>query len=293
MRTLSSAVSYTESRDALIPTRRHVTYCRCENNGYYSLIGNNGSSAFSMINETAKEIIELCDGKKTLGDILTCLCDEYPSVQVKTIRKDLFNSIDSLYGLRVIGIKNKADIEMNKLENIDSARSAWIADEEDLPTITDYIRRIEKRKTGIAYCWGENPERYYDSVNVRKKLFDFSSDYFLLKEMNALQDKAESRITALIELEYPADVLINSANINLAVGEVACFGSLLEAVIKYCQSCKYRQINTIRIRIPEADGAQIDELIHACLEAGFKREVIQKKEYGANSLNLSIYALSI
>lgn len=82
-----------------------------------------------MINETAREIIELCDGRKTLGEIFACLRDEYPDAQAETIKRDLFNSIDVLYGLRIIGFENKMDAEMNKLENIDSVYSVWIADE--------------------------------------------------------------------------------------------------------------------------------------------------------------------
>lgn len=87
VRAMSDAVSYAGGGDVLIPTRRHVPYCRREKSGYYSLIGNNGSSSFSMINETAREIIELCDGRKTLGEIFACLRDEYPDAQAETINE--------------------------------------------------------------------------------------------------------------------------------------------------------------------------------------------------------------
>lgn len=293
VRAMSDAVSYAGGGDVLIPTRRHVPYCRREKSGYYSLIGNNGSSSFSMINETAREIIELCDGRKTLGEIFACLRDEYPDAQAETIKRDLFNSIDVLYGLRIIGFENKMDAEMNKLENIDSVYSVWIADEEDLPEITSYMRRAEKRQAGVAYCWGEDLARYFDSVNVRRKLFDFSSDCFLLKRADDVRKKAGGEISALIEIEYPTDIFVNSAYVNLVVGDCGHLGSLLRVITKYLRSCRYRSVNSIRIRIPKVDEAYLEDTLSAYLEAGFELEAIQRREYGTDSSDLSIYVLHI
>ena len=77
------------SFEGLIPKRNELPYYRKENNGYSSMLTNNGDYNYSMLNGTGNVILELCTGENSVHAILSKLQDKYPHVPEKTLFDDI------------------------------------------------------------------------------------------------------------------------------------------------------------------------------------------------------------
>jgi hypothetical protein len=49
----------------------------------------------AVLNGTASVILDLCDGERSVADVLSCLCERYP-VEESVLRKDLLETLDHL-----------------------------------------------------------------------------------------------------------------------------------------------------------------------------------------------------
>lgn len=88
----------------LVPKKRSEgeKYFREEKDGYYSLLTDNGDLNYTMLNETSKYILDLCDGDKNVGEILNILSNKFRDVERNRLAADLENALFNLTRIRLI-----------------------------------------------------------------------------------------------------------------------------------------------------------------------------------------------
>ena len=95
------------SFEGLIPKRNELPYYRKENNGYSSMLTNNGDYNYSMLNGTGNVILELCTGENSVHAILSKLQDKYPDVPEKTLFDDIVRVLHMLTQIDAISWMDK------------------------------------------------------------------------------------------------------------------------------------------------------------------------------------------
>ena len=90
----------------LKPRRLPVPYSRTENNGYCSMLTNNGDSNYTMCNSTSMKILDMCNGEKTVEQILCTLVELYPEVEKSRAERDLIHTLSNFTRLDAIEWKD-------------------------------------------------------------------------------------------------------------------------------------------------------------------------------------------
>ena len=103
------------SFEGLIPKRNELPYYRKENNGYSSMLTNNGDYNYSMLNGTGNVILELCTGENSVHAILSKLQDKYPDVPEKTLFDDIVRVLHMLTQIDAISWRDKDMRDSNPL----------------------------------------------------------------------------------------------------------------------------------------------------------------------------------
>ena len=86
----------------LLPKKLPVPFVRKEKRGYYSVIGNDGSGEVSMLNKTTMQILDLCDGKRTVGEIANSMGALYPDIASDRIAQDVLEAFGKLEDIGVV-----------------------------------------------------------------------------------------------------------------------------------------------------------------------------------------------
>lgn len=238
-------------------------------------------------------ILESCDGIKTVNEILKCLCDCYPDAGEQSLKEDIIRVFSRLLPARVIGFRSDNSISDGR-DTLDTRASLGIgceislAMENDLPCITRFIESDDcPNNLGekVEYSWSPDIAEYCDSLSVRRRLFDYSRDYFIiLKEGGSRAD-----IKGVVVTEPSSDILLHSASIKYMKLPLTVAPAAIGEIASFYKSYPYRKITALKIGLPESHKENDDglgDLIGSC----FLLESVQADSYGLDSLeNLSTY----
>lgn len=72
--------------------------------GKYSLVLEEKSGIITSLNNTASQILNYCDGKNTIKDIVDRIALKYPSVNKKAIKKDVIECVRHLESMQLISV---------------------------------------------------------------------------------------------------------------------------------------------------------------------------------------------
>lgn len=97
----------------LKPRRLPVPYSRTENNGYCSMLTNNGDSNYTMCNSTSMKILDMCNGEKTVEQFLCTLVELYPEVEKSRAERDLIHTLSNFTRLNAIEWKDDDGMSNN------------------------------------------------------------------------------------------------------------------------------------------------------------------------------------
>lgn len=284
----------------LLPKKLPVPFVRKEKRGYYSVIGNDGSGEVSMLNKTTMQILDLCDGKRTVGEIANSMGALYPDIASDRIAQDVLEAFGKLEDIGVTtftSIKDevKEGSASNKVPIVyDDARCFMrLATENDYPLILDYLNEISECSSGdqdaemIDYVYGDR-EKSVSQVLLRRELFSFSADYFLIIDQAA--PNADASLRGMVKVEYSSDVMRNGAFLTLLHLDTRMVGPVIFCIGEFYSAYKIRNVPALRINIlSEAAGSMA--LINVLSSSGFTLESIQRKEYGLTNSDLAIYVL--
>jgi len=266
--------------------RESLLYEREEKEGYFTVLSKvHPETRELIINHTAREILEFCDGKKMLEEIETHFANKYNNVPEERIKFDIFKTLSSFTRLGIVEWEGENPFLYKKEEPLSDGYSFSIGQEGDLRNIEIFIKSIEdqsKPQEGTVFY--KNPLIMigeYSQLVLRQKLFAFSEEFFLLIK--------ESRINGLFSFSLPSHPKEFNTILRLAI----CPEEFLDDLFKYSRDyLPYLAVRDIsKSELYESNLEPINESLKKfVLRVGFVKEAELKDELGFGK-NLVIYSL--
>lgn len=134
----------------LKPRRLPVPYSRTENNGYCSMLTNNGDSNYTMCNSTSMKILDMCNGEKTVEQFLCTLVELYPEVEKSRAERDLIHTLSNFTRLNAIEWKDDDGMSNNPfvltaVGHIDEQVMIALAGEDDIRDLSVFFQDFIKQ----------------------------------------------------------------------------------------------------------------------------------------------------
>ena len=267
--------------------RENLLYEREEKEGYFTVTSKVHPEARELIiNPTARNILELADGSRTVNEIELDFINKYPEVPKEKIKTDIFRTLSSFTRLGIVEwVGNNPFLYKNE-EPLGEGYSLSIGQEKDLRDIESFIKSMEnhaKVQEGIVFYM--NPliiKGEYSELALRQKLFAFSEEFFLLRK--------DSEIKGVMSFSLPAHPKEFGTTLRLVI----CPEKFLNDLFKYSRDyLLYLAVRDIsKIEFYETNTASVnDSFKKFLLEEGFIKEAELKNELGLGK-DLMIYSLS-
>lgn len=279
----------------LKPRRLPVPYSRTENNGYCSMLTNNGDSNYTMCNSTSMKILNMCNGEKTVEQILCTLVELYPEVEKSRAERDLIHTLSNF--TRVDAIEWKDDDGMSNnpfvltaVGHIDEQVMIALAGEDDIRDLSVFFQDFIKQGSHdnltdtYSYFWGNDYREYMSPTMIRQCLYSYYKDFFVIK--------CQRKIIGVIAVKPAHEAYLNDAVIQLISVPKYLFNRCIKEVISYYRNFPYKKINALRVQVPNGNEDAKNVIEAALVPNGFSLEAIREKEYCGNQ-DIYVYCARI
>lgn len=279
----------------LKPRRLPVPYSRTENNGYCSMLTNNGDSNYTMCNSTSMKILDMCNGEKTVEQILCTLVELYPEVEKSRAERDLIHTLSNFTRLDAIEWKDDDGMSNNPfvltaVGHIDEQVMIALAGEDDIRDLSVFFQDFIKQgphdnlTDTYSYFWGNDYREYMSPTMIRQCLYSYYKDFFVIK--------CQRRIIGVIAVKPAHEAYLNDAVIQLISVPKYLFNRCIKEVISYYRDFPYKKINALRVQVPNGNEDAKNVIEAALVPNGFSLEAIREKEYCGNQ-DIYVYCARI
>jgi hypothetical protein len=273
--------------------RENLLYEREEKEGYWTLTSKIHPEVRELIiNPTARKILELADGSRTMDEIELDFVNKYPEVPKEKIKTDIFRTLGSFTRLGIVEWEGDNPFLYKYEESLTDGYSLSVAQEDSLREIESFIKSTEDFIKSMKdhftiqeeVVFYKNPlimQGEYSELVLRQKLFAFSEEFFLLRK--------DSEIKGIISISLPAHPKEFGATIKLVICPEKFLNDLFEYSRDYLPYLAVRDISKIEFYETNAEPIT-DNFKHFLFEKGFKEEASLQDELGFGK-NLKIYSL--
>ena len=279
----------------LKPRRLPVPYSRTENNGYCSMLTNNGDSNYTMCNSTSMKILDMCNGEKTVEQILCTLVELYPEVEKSRAERDLIHTLSNFTRLDAIEWKDDYGMSNNPfvltaVGHIDEQVMIALAGEDDIRDLSVFFQDFIKQgphdnlTDTYSYFWGNDYREYMSPTMIRQCLYSYYKDFFVIK--------CQRKIIGVIAVKPAHEAYLNDAVIQLISVPKYLFNRCIKEVISYYRDFPYKKINALRVQVPNGNEDAKNVIEAALVPNGFSLEAIREKEYCGNQ-DIYVYCARI
>lgn len=279
----------------LKPRRLPVPYSRTENNGYCSMLTNNGDSNYTMCNSTSMKILDMCNGEKTVEQILCTLVELYPEVEKSRAERDLIHTLSNFTRLDAIEWKDDDGMSNNPfvltaVGHIDEQVMIALAGEDDIRDLSVFFQDFIKQgphdnlTDTYSYFWGNDYREYMSPTMIRQCLYSYYKDFFVIK--------CQRKIIGVIAVKPAHEAYLNDAVIQLISVPKYLFNRCIKEVISYYRDFPYKKINALRVQVPNGNEDAKNVIEAALVPNGFSLEAIREKEHCGNQ-DIYVYCARI
>lgn len=279
----------------LKPRRLPVPYSRTENNGYCSMLTNNGDSNYTMCNSTSMKILDMCNGEKTVEQILCTLVELYPEVEKSRAERDMIHTLSNFTRLDAIEWKDDDGMSNNPfvltaVGHIDEQVMIALAGEDDIRDLSVFFQNFIKQGSHdnltdtYSYFWGNDYREYMSPTMIRQCLYSYYKDFFVIK--------CQRKIIGVIAVKPAHEAYLNDAVIQLISVPKYLFNRCIKEVISYYRDFPYKKINALRVQVPNGNEDAKNVIEAALVPNGFSLEAIREKEYCGNQ-DIYVYCARI
>ncbi len=267
------------SRAKPIFRKENLSYLRKEKEGYWTFISKTHPETRDLIiNPTAKEILDLCDGTRALEEIENEMKNRYPMVEEKRLKMDIAKTIASFSRLGIIEWEGYNPFLYRFKEPLSADFALIIGQEDDILKIERFIKSSPIYQSSAdnqqkLFCYRSPYFRDldYETLALRQKLFAYIEEFFLLFY--------REEIIGLISIELPLLQNTTAATIRLIVSLKDWFANLLRYANDNFPALAVREITKIRILELLKDSLDL-ELKEILFKEGFVEEGFSKNEFG-------------
>lgn len=253
----------------------NLSYRREEKYGYLTLVPKaHPESGGFVINETGRKVLEFCDGHREITQIVAALEALYPGAPKDKLQTDIENILDIYSRLGVIEWIGTNPF-LNRTEKIEGEDySIRGANEKDISQIEKFLYANIGSPESEKYFSYMNPiaaKTEYSKLFLRRKLFSYNEEFFLLE--------AKEKIEGLIAISIPAHYKESGAIIKL----LYCSSKYMKKLLGYAKDA-YPKIaiqDITKIMFYESNLQPLNEEFQRILKKeGFFKEATLKNELG-------------
>jgi hypothetical protein len=267
------------SRAIPIFRKENLSYLREEKEGYWTFVSKiHPETRDLIINPTAKEILDLCDGTKALEEIENEMKNRYPMVEEKRLKMDIAKTIASFSRLGIIEWEGDNPFLYRCKEPLNEDFALMIGQENDILKIERFIKlspiyqsSADNEQKLLCYRSPYFRDLDYEPLILRQKLFAYIEEFFLLLR--------RAEIIGLLSIELPLLQNTTAATIKLIISPKDWFANLLRYAYDNFPVLAVREITKIRILELLKDSLDL-ELKEILFKEGFVEEGFSKNEFG-------------
>jgi len=260
-------------------SKDNLKYFREEKNEYITVMSKeHPESKELIINPTAKEILYLCNGKRSYSEIVEIMLNKY-DVKRKILENDIRKTLLFYSNLKIIEwLEGENPFIMNHCKVLSEKEelTAKLAHESDIRKILDFLQNY---KETLNYYSPYINEGDYSELVLRSKLFSFSEEFFILEKKGVIQ--------GCLGIQMPINQSFTAAAINI----ILCPENELEHLLKYSISILSKTsvcpITKIRF-IARNENSKDDLIANIVIKCGFIYEGFFRKEIG--DLDIKMYS---
>ncbi len=215
------------------PTRntRNIAYIREENDGHFSIKSiSRGDVGVHILNRTAKDIFDLCDGDTEINHIYRRVLQMNAEVSLPQIKNDIDVTLKNLTALEVIEWKDDrtpfAQPQAAPRQDLGDGLGMRLFVETDLRRTADYLKSIgmpsrrsqlDVHVLGTFYLSPYCSPMEYGAVSIRTRLFQFYESLWLLEDAATIVGLAGFR-SPIVGMDIEETAVANLAILCLRPG---------------------------------------------------------------------------
>uniref|UniRef100_UPI004056C4F0 hypothetical protein n=1 Tax=Agathobacter sp. TaxID=2021311 RepID=UPI004056C4F0 len=259
----------------------NFSFCREENGGYISVRSSNVPRLQELfLNRTSQNILRECNGYNKVEQIIKNISDLYPSIQRQIIANDVITNLSILTRYQLIEWKGRNPFMKILSITLEGDKRFELLDEGDIRELIVFIKKNNQSVKFLNIM--SRLEPYYDELFLRDVLFNFTEDFFAVRE--------NGEIKGIITLKYNTNVNSTVCSLGIMIVSKEYEDSLLSGIVTYSGNTCNRQITKIKVQILERDCETKANLIKKLQTYGFEKENISLKEFqGENICNYSFF----
>jgi hypothetical protein len=261
----------------------NLGWYREEKEGYWTFIPKyHPETRELVINRTSKDILNFCDGCRTIQQIEEEMNKKYPDASTIQIKNDISKMLSKFSRLGVIEWDGENPFLERKEEPINEEFSMVIAQEDNLMDILNFLKDSQNYDKDRYYFYANpvNVSAEYSELELRHKLFSFKEEFFLVKN--------KKKVVGLISIAMPKLIYFCSALIK----NIVTPSELIEDHINYSiDNLLFLSVNeVIKIELFEDNSTILDDTLKKILlNNNFVEEAYLKNELGFDK-DLRIYS---
>ncbi len=273
---------YGQFRDLKPRKSEIIPYLREEKNGYFSMLSNNGDPNYSIINKTSKQILDLCDGNKSVDNLWNIMCDQYTDVPKDVLKKDLLVTLGNLTRLSAIEWESKDDMSTNPFilkasAVITDQISVSLAGENDIRDISRFLATFLKTynetvASEYKYFWGTDYREHTSPVVIRQCLYSYFKDFFVVKQ--------QGEVIGLVTVKPSSETFMHNAVIEMFDLPKELFKPVVLQIMDYYAASLFKKISSLKIFLAETFVKTNAQVVEDLTDLGFSLNGVGKKEYG-------------
>lgn len=245
-----------------------LEYYRDEREGYVTLIPKFHQETRELIaNQTAIDVLKLCDGSRSVEEIIDRFSRSYPHVDTHLLTNDVNAILASYTRLGTIIWDGENPFKVTLESAIEEDIVASLAQEEELPQILDLIGKFgfesPALKTVDNYCLYRSPfivDNELSAVSIRYRLFSFFEDFFLLRRSDEL--------IGMISIQMPFEEIKTAATLKTVISPRHVAARFLEYALGELRKIAIRDIHKVEVFVKH-NQAGTDMLLQSFNKASF------------------------
>lgn len=256
----------------------NLAYERPEKDGYYTFVPKHHPETMELIiNSTGKQILDLCDGSRTVNQIIGEMSARYSKVALRTLERDVSKTLSKYSRLAIVEWDGENPFLFRREEPAGHGRVMSIAQDFEILPLKTFIQSISSPQSegvvnaeSFAFSSPLCHANDYTELALRQRLFSYAEEFFLLRE--------GGEIVGMISITTP---LLQDSVGHLKI--VACPQDSFGEFISYSRDAfLYLTIKPVtKLRLTEtAIRPLTDEFRKALGKNGFKDEGSFEHEMG-------------
>lgn len=261
--------------------QKNFSFRREEKEGYISVRSTNLPRLQELfLNRTTQNILKKCNGSNTVEQIIRIISDMYPDIQRQVIANDVVKNLSVLSRFQLIEWKERNPFMKKLCVAFEGNKEFELLDDGDIREIITFIKANSKNVRFLNVMSRFEP--YYDELFIRDVLFNFTEDFFAVRE--------NGEIKGIATLKYTTNLDSTVCSLGLLIAQAGYEESLLTGIVEYSGGTCNRAMVKIKVQLPEKDCDAKAEFIENLQTHGFIKENISLGEFqGGNVCNYCFF----